>query len=84
MVSHSSVVRGSFWFRFLSIKKKQKKLPYFYLVPVSVMSQLKVVRLSVSDAAVNVRVAWIDCPVFRTVFCRFNVSVSEELALVGF
>ena len=59
-------------------------MPYFYLVPVSVMSQLKVVRLSVSDAAVNVRFAWIDCLAFRTVFCRFHVSVSEELALVGF
>jgi hypothetical protein len=52
-------------------------------VPVSVTSQLKVVRLPVFAAAVNVRVAWIDASAFRTVFFRFHVSVSEVLALVG-
>ncbi len=46
--------------------------------------QLKVVRLPVFAAAVNVSVAWIDCPAVRTVFCRFHVSVSDVLALVGF
>ena len=55
-----------------------------YCVPVSVTLQLKVVRLPVFDAAVNVSVAWIDDPAFRTVFCRFHVRVSVEVALVGF
>jgi hypothetical protein len=50
---------------------------------VSVTSQLNVVRLPVFAAAVSVRVAWIDAPAVRTVFCRFHVSVSEVLALVG-
>ena len=54
-----------------------------YCVPVSVTSQLKVVRLPVFDAAVKVSVAWIDAPAFRTVFCRFQVNVNEELALLG-
>ncbi len=54
-----------------------------YWVPVNVTSQLNVVRLPVLDAAVKVRVAWIDAPAFRTVFCRFQVSVSEELAPLG-
>ena len=49
----------------------------------SVTSQLKVVRLPVFDAAVNVNVASIDCPAVRTVLSRFHVKVSEELALVG-
>ena len=53
-------------------------------MPVSVTSQLNVVRLPVLDAAVSVSVAWIDWSAFRTVFCRFHVRVSEELALVGF
>ena len=53
-------------------------------MPVSVTSQLNVVRVPVFDAAVSVRVAWIDAPAFKTVFCRFQVRVSEELALVGF
>lgn len=35
------------------------------------------------DAAVNVSVAWIDCPAFRTVFCQFQVIVSEEPAPLG-
>ena len=52
-------------------------------MPVSVTSQLKVVRLPVFDAAVSVRVAWIDAPALRTVFCRFQVNVSEEPALLG-
>jgi len=39
------------------------------------MSQPKVERLPVFDAAVNVSVAWIDAPAFRTVFCRFQVRV---------
>jgi hypothetical protein len=55
-----------------------------YWVPVSVTSQLNVVRLPVFDAAVNVRVAWVDCPAGRTVLCRFHVRVSEDLALAGF
>ena len=55
-----------------------------YCVPVSVTLQLKVVRLPVFDAAVRVSVAWIDAPAFRTVFCRFHVRVSDEVALVGF
>ena len=41
----------------------------------SVTSQLNVVRLPVFDAAVSVRVAWIDAPAFRTVFCRFHERV---------
>ena len=53
-------------------------------MPVSVTSQLKVVKLPVFDAAVNVSVAWIDCAAFRTVFCRFHVKVSDEVALAGF
>ena len=48
-----------------------------------VTSQPKVVRLPVFAAAVNVNVAWVDAPAFKMVFCRFQVSVSEELALVG-
>ena len=56
---------------------------FVYWVPVSVTSQLNVVRVPVFDAAVKVSVAWIICPAFRTVFCRFHVRVSEELALVG-
>jgi hypothetical protein len=44
-------------------------------VPVSVTSQLKVVRLPVFDAAVNVNVAWVDAPAFRTVFWRFHERV---------
>lgn len=55
-----------------------------YCVPVSVTEQLKVVRLPVFDAAVNVSVAWIDCPAGRTVFCWFQVRVSDEVALDGF
>ena len=51
------------------------KLKVVYCVPVSVTSQLKVVRLPVFDAAVNVSVAWIDAPAFRTVFCRFQDRV---------
>ena len=39
------------------------------------MSQLKVVRLPVFDAAVSVSVAWVDAPAFRTMLCRFHVSV---------
>ncbi len=54
-----------------------------YWVPVNVTSQLKVVRLPVFDAAVNVRVAWIEAPAARTVLCRFQVNVSEEPALLG-
>ena len=50
----------------------------------SVTSQLKVVRLPVSGAAVRVSVAWIVCSGFRMVFCWFQVNVSDELALVGF
>ena len=41
------------------------------------------VRLSVFDAAVNVRVAWIDCPAGRTVFCWFHVRVRYVLAWLG-
>ena len=52
-------------------------------MPVSVTSQLKVVRLPVFAAAVSVRVAWIDFPAARTVFCRFQVRVRYVLALVG-
>jgi len=52
-------------------------------VPVCVTSQLKVVRLPVFAAAVKVRVAWIDAPAFRTVFCWFQVRASEEVALIG-
>ena len=54
-----------------------------YCVPVSVTSQLNVVRLPVFDAAVNVSVAGVDCPAFRTVFCRFHVRVRYVLAFVG-
>ena len=50
----------------------------------SVTSQLKVVRLPVSGAAVRVSVAWIDCPALRIVFCWFQVNVRVELAFVGF
>ena len=53
-------------------------------MPVSVTEQLKVVRLPVFDAAVNVSIAWIDDPAFSTVFCWFHVNVSDEVALVGF
>ena len=53
-------------------------------MPVSVTSQLKVVRLPVFDAAVSVRVAWIDAPAFRMLSWRFHVRVKYELALVGF
>jgi hypothetical protein len=52
-------------------------------VPVSVTSQLNVVRLPVFDAAVNVSVAWIDAPAARTVLCRFQDNLSEEPAPVG-
>ena len=52
-------------------------------MPVSVTSQLNVVRVPVLAAAVNVRVAWIVAPAFRTVFCRFQDSVSEEPAPLG-
>ena len=52
-------------------------------MPVSVTSQLNVVRVPVFVAAVKVSVAWIDVPAFRIVFCRFQVNVSEELAPVG-
>jgi len=51
---------------------------------VSVTSQLNVVRLPVFAAAVNVSVAWIDAPAFRTVFCRFQLKVKYVLALAGF
>ncbi len=44
-------------------------------MPVNVTSQLKFVRLPVFAAAVNVRVAWIDAPAFRTVFWRFQDNV---------
>jgi hypothetical protein len=54
-----------------------------YWVPVSVTSQLNVVRLPVFAAAVSVRVAWIVAPALRTVFCRFQDNVSEEPALLG-
>jgi hypothetical protein len=47
------------------------------------MSQLKVVRLPAFDDTVRVRVAWIDAPAFRTVFCRFQLNVNKELALLG-
>ena len=53
-------------------------------MPVSVTSQLKVVRLPVFDAAVNVSVAGIVWSAFRIVFCRFHVRVSDVVALVGF
>ena len=52
-------------------------------MPVSVTEQLKVVRLPVFDAAVNVSVAWIDDPAFRMVFCWFHVRVSDVVALAG-
>jgi len=55
-----------------------------YCVPVSVTSQLNVVRDPVFVAAVSVRVAWIDVPAFRIVFCRFQFRVSVVVALVGF
>ena len=48
------------------------------------MLQLKFVRLPVLDATVNVNVAWIDCPAFKTEFSRFHDRFSEELALGGF
>ena len=53
-------------------------------MPVSVTLQLKVVRLPVFPAAVNVSIAWVDCPAVRSVFCWFQVRVSDEVALVGF
>ena len=53
-------------------------------MPVSVTSQLNVVRLPVFDAAVKVSVAGIICPAVRTVFCRFHDRVSDVVALVGF
>jgi hypothetical protein len=37
----------------------------------------------VFDGAVNVNVAWINVPAFRTAFCRFQVKVSEEPAPLG-
>jgi hypothetical protein len=52
-------------------------------VPVNATSKLKVVNEPVFNAAVNVNVACIDAPAFRTVFCRFQFRVSEEVALVG-
>ena len=45
--------------------------------------QLRVVRLPVSAAAVSVRVAWIDASAFKTGLLRYQVRVSEEVALVG-
>jgi hypothetical protein len=54
-----------------------------YCVPVSATSQLNGVIVSVFDAAVSVRVAWIVAPAFRTVFCRFHERVKYVLALVG-
>ena len=45
-----------------------------YCVPVSVTSQVKVVRVPVFDAAVSVRVAGVEAPAARTVFCRFHVN----------
>jgi hypothetical protein len=55
----------------------------FYCVPVSVTSQLKVVMVPVFDAAVSVRVAWVDAPAARTVFPLFQVNVRDEPAPVG-
>jgi hypothetical protein len=49
-----------------SVRMIIKKEAVVYWVPVIVMSQLNVVRLPVLAAAVNVSVAWIDCPVGRT------------------
>lgn len=49
-------------------KKLGNKKIYVYWVPVIVTSQLKVVRLPVFAAAVNVNVAWIICPAAKTVF----------------
>ena len=54
-----------------------------YCVPVSVTSQLNVVRDPVFVAAVSVRVAWIDAPAVRIVPPRFQVNVSEEPAPLG-
>ena len=54
-----------------------------YCVSVSVTSQIKVVMVPVFDAAVKVRVAWIEAPADRTVLCRFQDNVSEELAPLG-
>lgn len=56
---------------FLSLQNKK----IVYWVPVSVTSQLKVVRVPVFAAAVSVIVAWIEAPAFRTVFSRFHVRV---------
>ena len=52
-------------------------------MPVNVTSKLKVVRLPVFAAAVKVRVAWIDAPEARTVFCLFQVKVRTEVELLG-
>ena len=52
-------------------------------MPVSVTSQLNVVRVPVFDAAVHGSVACIDDPAFRTVFWRFQAHVSEEPAPLG-
>ncbi len=60
---------------FLKSKKEVAYCLVAYWVPVRVTSQLKVVRLPVFEAAVNVSVAGVDCPAFRTVFCRFQVRV---------
>ena len=67
----------------MAIFVSELSLDVVYCVPVSVTSQLNVVRVPVLAAAVRVRVAWIEAPAFRTVFCRFQVSVSEESAPVG-
>ena len=52
-------------------------------MPVMIMLKLKFVRLSVFEAAVSVSIAEIDWLGFRTVFWRFQVRVSTELAVVG-
>lgn len=68
---------------FASISSVCHSLSVVYSVPVSVTSQLKVVRLPVFAAAVSVKVAWIDCPALSTVFWRFQDSVRYVLALDG-
>ena len=49
----------------------------------SITLQLKFVRLPVFDAAVKVSTAVTDCPADSTVFCWFQLRVSEEAALAG-
>ena len=61
----------------------EKKWKIAYSAPVMIMLKLKLVRLPVFEAAVSVSIAEIDWLGSRIVFCRFQVRLSTELAVVG-